>query len=44
MENKSDYFRFGGNAAQIQQRASFFTQAIIKINSKASSYVMNFGI
>lgn len=44
MEDNSDYFRFGGKAAQIQQIASFFTQAIIKIRHKASSYVMNFGI
>lgn len=44
MENKSDYFRFGGNVAQIQQIVSFFTQAIIKISNKGSSYVMNFGI
>lgn len=25
MENKSDYFRFGGNAAQIQQIVIFYT-------------------
>lgn len=43
MENKSDDFRFGGNAAQIQQTASFFF-FFYTIANKAGSSVVTFGI